>query len=188
VREVGVDAMPPVVFVTAFDEHALKAFEVHALDYLLKPVDRARFSAAIRRAKGQIRGERDRTLADRLDAALAQLGSRTHEPPQRLAIKKSGRIYLVRPDDVDWLEADGNHVRVHIGKDSHLIRDTLARVEERLPRRAFMRIHRSTIVNIARIREIQPWFQGDYVLLLTDGTRLTSGRSYRDRVRSLFGD
>jgi two-component system LytT family response regulator len=187
VREIGVDAMPPVVFVTAFDQHALKAFEVHALDYLLKPVDRARFSATIARAKGRIRGDRDRSLADRLDAALAELGRRSAEP-QRLAIKKAGRIYLVRPDDVDWLEADGNHVRVHIGKDSHLIRDTLARVEERLPRRAFMRIHRSTIVNVARIREIQPWFQGDYVLLLSDGTRLTSGRSYRDRVRSLFGD
>ena len=184
VREVGVDAMPPVVFVTAFDEHALKAFEVHALDYLLKPVDRARFAATIRRAKGQIRGDRDRFLADRLDAALAELGARRE--PHRFAIKKSGRIYLVRPEDIDWLEAEGNHVRVHIGKDSHLIRDTLARIEERLPAGAFMRIHRSTIVNVTRIREIQPWFQGDYVLLLTDGTRLTSGRSYRERVRSLF--
>jgi two-component system LytT family response regulator len=139
----------------------------------------------IRRAKGQIRGDRDRNLADRLDAALAELGGRPREP-NRLAVKKAGRIYLVRAEDVDWLEADGNHVRLHIGKDAHLIRDTLARVEERLPAGAFMRIHRSTIVNVSRIREIQPWFQGDYVLLLTDGTRLTSGRSYRERVRSLF--
>ena len=185
VREVGVDAMPLVVFITAFDEHALKAFEVHALDYLLKPVDRARFSAMIRRAKGQIRGDRDRLLADRLDAALADLGARPREP-HRLAVKKAGRIYLVRAEDIDWLEADGNHVRIHIGKDAHLIRDTLARVEDRLPAGSFMRIHRSTIVNVSRIREIQPWFQGDYVLLLTDGTRLTSGRSYRERVRSLF--
>jgi two-component system LytT family response regulator len=84
------------------------------------------------------------------------------------------------------VEADGNHVRVHVGKESHLIRETLSKLEARLPERAFMRIHRSTLVNIARIREIQPWFQGDYVLLLQDGTRLTSGRSYRDKVRSLF--
>ena len=184
-REVGVDDMPRVIFVTAYDEYAVKAFDVHALDYLLKPVDRDRFASALDRAKAEIRGEQRGALGDRLDALLAELGGRKREP-QRLAIKKAGRIFLVRPEDVDWLEAEGNHVRLHIGKESHLIRDTLGRIEQRLPVGAFMRIHRSTVVNISRVREIQPWFQGDYVLLLADGTRVTSGRSYRDRVRSLF--
>jgi two-component system LytT family response regulator len=185
VREVGAAAMPAVVFVTAFDEYALKAFDVHAFDYLLKPVDRDRFASTIRRARGRASGDDARVLGDRLEALLAEVRGRRLEP-QRLPIRKDGRIFLVRPEDIDWLEADGNHVRVHIGKESHLIRETLSKLESRLPERSFMRIHRSTLVNIARIREIQPWFQGDYVLLLTDGTRLTSGRSYRDRVRSLF--
>ena len=185
VREVGVAEMPAVVFVTAYDEYALKAFEVHAFDYLLKPVDRDRFAASLRRVRACIRGEDSRTLSDRLEALLGGLGIQRQEP-QRLPIRKDGRIFLVRPEDIDWLEADGNHVRVHVGKESHLIRETLGKLEARLPDRTFMRIHRSTLVNIARIREIQPWFQGDYVLLLADGTRLTSGRSYRDRVRSLF--
>ncbi len=185
VREVGVTQMPAVVFVTAYDEYALKAFEVHAFDYLLKPVDRDRFASTLRRARGKVRGDDARTLSIRLGALLSELGCARHEPP-RLPIRKDGRIFLVKPDDIDWLEADGNHVRVHVGKESHLIRETLSNLETRLPARSFMRIHRSTLVNIARIREIQPWFQGDYVLLLTDGTRLTSGRSYRDKVRSLF--
>ena len=185
VREIGVAEMPAVVFVTAYDEYALKAFEVHAFDYLLKPVDRERFSSTLQRARSRARGEDTRTLGVRLEALLTELGRRGQEP-QRLPIRKDGRIFLVRPEDIDWLEADGNHVRVHVGKESHLIRETLSKLESRLPERAFMRIHRSTLVNVSRIREIQPWFQGDYVLLLTDGTRLTSGRSYRDRVRSLF--
>ena len=185
VREVGASEMPAVVFVTAYDEYALKAFEVHAFDYLLKPVDRERFASTLRRARSNARGDSARSLGDRLEVLLAELGGRRQEP-QRLPIRKDGRIFLIRPEDIDWLEADGNHVRVHIGKESHLIRETLSKLESRLPERAFMRIHRSTLVNIARIREIQPWFQGDYVLLLSDGTRLTSGRSYRDRVRSLF--
>ena len=185
VREVGAAEMPAVVFVTAFDEYALKAFEVHAFDYLLKPVDRERFASTLRRARAKARGDDARSLSDRLEALLGELGGRRQEP-QRLPIRKDGRIFLVKPEDIDWLEADGNHVRVHVGKESHLIRETLSNLESRLPDRIFMRIHRSTMVNIARIREIQPWFQGDYVLLLTDGTRLTSGRSYRDRVRSLF--
>jgi two-component system LytT family response regulator len=184
-REVGASDMPPVIFVTAYDEYAVKAFDVHALDYLLKPVDRARFASALDRAKAQIRSDQREALGARLDALLLELGGRKPEP-QRLAIRKAGRIFLIRPEDIDWLEAEGNHVRVHVGKESHLIRDTLGRIEGRLPPRTFLRIHRSTVVNIARIREIQPWFQGDYVLLLTDGTRLTSGRSYRERVRSLF--
>ncbi len=185
VREVGIEAMPAVIFVTAYDEHALKAFEIHALDYLLKPVDRERFAAALRRAKTHAIADGGRGLHERLDAVLAELARQGREP-QRVAIRKDGRIFLVRPEDIDWLEADGNHVRVHVGKESHVIRETLGNLEERLPQRAFMRIHRSTIVNIARIREIQAWFQGDYVLLLNDGTRLTSGRTYRDQVRSLF--
>jgi two-component system LytT family response regulator len=179
------DRMPIVVFVTAYDEHALKAFEVHALDYLLKPVDRERFRGTVERAKEQVRRAQSADAGQRLDALLATLGDE-RRAEDRIAIKTGGRVLFVRLDDIDWIETAGNHVRVHAGKDIHQLRDTLGRLEQRLPSRKFLRIHRSTIVNIERIREIQPWFQGDHVLILRDGTRLTSGRSYRERLRAFL--
>lgn len=184
IREIGADAMPVVLFVTAYDEHALRAFEAHALDYLMKPVHRDRLARALGRAKGVIRGAQ----ANAMRAPLARLvdSLRPQAPPaDRLALRLDGRIVPVSIDQVDWIEAADDHVRIHLGKQTVEHRDTLTRLEQRLPAK-FLRIHRSTIVNIDRIRELQPWFQGDYVLILQDGTRLTTGRSYRDRVKALL--
>lgn len=185
VREVGVERMPVVIFITAYDEYALRAFEVHALAYLLKPVDRARFAETLRRAKGMLRRGGAGDLEARLAALLERTGERASSE-ERLAIKVNGRILFIRIDDIDWIEAVDNHVRLHVGPRSHLVRGTLSGLEHRLPSSRFLRTHRSQIVNVARIAEVQPWFGGDYVIILTDGTRLTSGRSYRQRVHDFL--
>lgn len=183
VREVGVDRMPSVIFVTAYDEYALRAFEVFALAYLLKPVDRQRLAEALTRAKKLTqRGSRE-DLASRLSALLEHRAEGTEN---RLAIKVNGRILFVSIDDIDYVEAMDNHVRLHLGQREYVVRATLSALEQRLMPGRFLRIHRSTIVNVKRVQEAQPWFGGDYVLILADGTRLTSGRSYRERVHEFL--
>jgi two-component system LytT family response regulator len=183
VRAIGPDRMPPVVFVTAHDQHAVDAFEVHALDYVLKPVHRARFNGAIDRVVGLIRSgsavNRSRPLAEALER-LSPSGS------ERLAIKSGERVLYLKVSDIDWIEAADDLVRLHVGKTIHEHRSTMSQIEQRLPPSRFVRIHRSTIVNIERVREFQPWFQGDWILVLADGTRLQSGKSYRKRIRELM--
>jgi len=183
VRAVWPDRMPPVVFVTAHDQHAVSAFEVHALDYVLKPVHRARFNGAIDRVIRIIRsgssGNRSRLLSE----AIERLSPTN---PDRIAIRSGDRILYLRTSDIDWIEAADDLVRLHVGKTVHDHRATMAQIEQRLPASRFIRIHRSTIVNVERIREFQPWFQGDWILVLADGTRLQSGKSYRKRIRELM--
>jgi len=181
IREVGPNAMPAVVFVTAYDEHALAAFEVHAFDYILKPVSRQRFSQAIDRVVGLIRS--DVPATDRPLAALIEAMRTERSALDRIAVKADGRVLFIRVGEIDWIEADDDLVRIHAGKAVHAHRSTLTHLEERLPASKFLRVHRSTLVNVDRIREIQPWFQGDWVLILNDGTRLHSGKSYRSKVR-----
>lgn len=182
VREIGADRMPMVIFVTAYDEYALQAFDVFALAYLLKPVSRERFASALSRARALMLGRTGDDTASRLTAFLERM-SGSRQRSDRLSIKVEGRVLFVRLDEIDWLEAADNHVRLHIGQRSHQVRGTLASFEERLPSAEFLRIHRSTLVNVRRIVEVQPWFGGDYVFILSGGTRLTSGRSYRHAVR-----
>ena len=188
VRAIGAERMPPVVFVTAYDQHALEAFEVHALDYILKPVNRARFNRAIDRVVRLVRAE----PAARNSAPLAQLveelaGAAGGRPASdRLAVKVGDRVLYLKLAEVDWVEAADDVVRIHSGRHVYEHRSTLSQLEQRLPANRFMRIHRSTIVNVERIREFQPWFQGDWILVLADGTRLQSGKSYRQRVRDLI--
>jgi two-component system LytT family response regulator len=183
VRAIGPERMPPVVFVTAHDQHAVDAFEVHALDYVLKPVHRARFNSAIDRVIGLIRSgaatNRGRLLAEALDRLSPGVSD-------RLAIRSGDRVLYLRVSDIDWIEAADDLVRLHVGKTIHDHRATMSQIEQRLPSSRFVRIHRSTIVNIERIREFQPWFQGDWILVLADGTRLQSGKSYRKRIRELM--
>lgn len=178
--------MPYVIFVTAYDQYAVKAFEVYALDYLLKPFDRERFQKALDRAKSQIRRDRSSSLSQGILSLLEELkgGSRHLE---RLVIKHSGRVQLLKTQDIDWIEADGNYVRVHAGKDAHLLRETIGGLETQLHPRKFMRIHRSTIVNLDRIRELQPWFHGEYRIILRDGTELMLSRSYREKLNEVLG-
>ena len=179
-------ALPVVIFVTAHDRYAVKAFEVHAFDYLLKPFDKARFAAALDRAKTQVRQGNAATISERLQQLL-----QTVEPRRpgldRLMIKSSGRIYFVRVEDVDWIEAAGNYVRLHVGKEDHLLRESLTALEKKLDPAHFVRIHRSTIVNLERIREIQPAFHGDYVVIMESGAELALSRSCREKLEESLG-
>jgi two-component system LytT family response regulator len=178
VEAIGVARMPAVVFVTAYDEHALRAFDVHAVDYVLKPIDRHRFRTAVERARRRLAdapGQLDRRIA----AALGELGRPAPDYAKRLAIKGDGRLILVDVDEVDRLEAAGNYVEVHSGARHHLLRETMASLEGRLDPARFVRVSRSSIVNAERVRELQPMFNGDFVVVLRDGTKLPGSRRYR---------
>jgi two-component system LytT family response regulator len=183
---VGPERMPNVIFVTAYDEYALKAFEYHALDYLLKPFNRARFQQTLKHARASLERRRAGDLGRRL---LALVNDIKPEAPrlERLVVKSGGRVFFLRTDDIDWIEAAGNYVRLHLGEESHLFRETMNRMETRLDARRFVRIHRSRIVNTERIKELQPWFNGEYVVILRNGTRLTLSRGYRDRLQDQVG-
>ena len=187
IEAVGAKQMPYVIFVTAYDEHALRAFEVSALDYLLKPIDGGRFSEALERARSRIRGETLDAVSERLHGMMAALRvERKHL--ERLSIKSAGRITFLSVDEIDWIEAADNYVHVHAGRVSHLLHATMSSLESRLDPNKFLRIHRSTIVNVGRIKELQPMFHGEYRIILKDGTRLTSGRSYRENLQKLLND
>ena len=178
------DRAPFVVFVTAYDEFALRAFDVHALDYLLKPFDRERFGKTVDRVRDHFRA------GDAISSRLVSLIESVRDAPRRvdrLVVKDGGRVFFLRTSDIDRIEAAGNYVSVHTAAKNHLVRDTMGKMEERLDPATFIRIHRSTIVQIDRIRELQPDFNGDFAVLLEDGTRLSLGRSYRDRVQAQLG-
>jgi two-component system LytT family response regulator len=177
---IGPDAVPGVVFVTAHDAYALRAFEAHAVDYLLKPFDRARLRESVDRAI-RLAGSDD--LHRRLAELVADVVRR--RPLRRLVVRSSGRIYFVGVHEIDWLEAAGHYVTLHVGRDTHLIRDTMSRLEARLDPDRFARIGRGTIVNIDAIREIRPAFHGDLDVVVKTGVRLRASRSYAARLRDL---
>ncbi|HUD73384.1 MAG TPA: LytTR family DNA-binding domain-containing protein [Dongiaceae bacterium] len=178
--------LPAVIFVTAYDRYALRAFEVHALDYLLKPVRESRFREAIAEARRRLAADRRRDETERLAGLLA--GIALPDPrPRRLAVKVDGRIEFVEPDDLEWIESEGNYIRLHLGRRTCLVRETLTEMEARLDPARFMRIHRSAIVNIDRIRDLRPWFTGEYIVRLQGGRELTLTRRYRDNLRRLIG-
>jgi two-component system LytT family response regulator len=182
---VGVDRMPVVIFVTAYDQYALRAFDVHALDYLLKPVDAERFASALQRARKQIEHHNLRDLNQRLQTFLDDVRAK-QKFTERLVIKSGGRIFFLNVQEIDWIEAADNYVRLHVGRDSHLLRETMNHLEKRLDPDHFLRVHRSRIINIRQIKELQPLFRGEYDIMLQDGTRLESGRGYRDKLQKLF--
>ena len=182
---VGVDRMPVVIFVTAYDKYALRAFDVHALDYLLKPVDAERFASALQRARKQIEHHSVQDLNQRLQTFLDDVRAK-QKFTERLVIKSGGRIFFLNVQEIDWIEAADNYVRLHVGRDSHLLRETMNHLEKRLDPDHFLRVHRSRIINIRQIKELQPLFRGEYDIMLQDGTRLESGRGYRDKLQKLF--
>ena len=181
------EGLPPVIFITAYDHYAVRAFEFHALDYLLKPFDRERFRAAIDRAKRQIRRENGGALDARILALLEQMREQPRYT-ERLVVKTGGRVFFLNADEIDWVEAEGNYVSIHAGKKSYLLRETISGIEAQLDPRHFVRIHRSAVVNINRIKELQPWSHGEYHVILHDGTQLTLSRSYRDNLQSALGN
>jgi two-component system LytT family response regulator len=178
---------PAIVFVTAHDDHALKAFEIHALDFLLKPFDEARFEKTLSRARRHVRQSRD-TVDARLLALLEDLRSerRGTRHSDRLIVKSGGRVFFLRTEEIDWVEAAGNYVRLHARSESHLLRESMKNMEARLDPNTFVRIHRSAIVNIDRVKELEPWFHGEYIVIMRDGTRLTASRVYSDRLSALI--
>jgi two-component system, LytTR family, response regulator len=186
IESVGAGRMPFVIFVTAFDRYALRAFDVHALDYLLKPFDRDRFRDALVRARERIERSANGDLERRLLAIVNDLKP-APQPLERFVIKSGGRVFFLRAEDIEWIEAAGNYVKLHVGAETHVFRETMNSLEARLNPSVFFRIHRSHIVNIERVRELQPWFNGEYVVFLTSGARLTLSRGYREKLQDRIG-
>jgi two-component system, LytTR family, response regulator len=180
----GEAAPPAVIFVTAYDQFAVRAFEVHAVDYLLKPFDRDRFQAALGRAVSRLRTPQPGESPQPLAGLLAEVRA-PETPATRLAVKTEGRVLLIKTADVDWVEAADNYVVLHVGPHTHMLRETMTSIEARLDPARFLRISRSVIVNIEQVKELQPLFHGEHLVLLRDGTKLTLSRSHRDKLKAL---
>ena len=181
IEAIGVDRMPATVFVTAYDEYAVRAFEVQALDYLLKPFGRQRFQSALERARRHLERERQGEMAGRL-AELLRTG-RQESTGERLLVKSGGRVSFVDVESIDWVEAEGNYVRIYAGEHVHLMRETMSGLIEKIGPHRFFRIHRSRIVNIKRVKELLIAGGGDYQVVLLDGTKLGLSRLYRDALQ-----
>jgi two-component system, LytTR family, response regulator len=189
-------SLPVVVFVTAHPNHAVRAFGVRAIDYLLKPVDSERLHEAIARARTHWENVRKSELADRVMGILrnadrgepaSESSSHGESTPARIPVRRDGSIQFVTPTEIDWIEAAGDSVRIHAGKATHLVRKSMGDMLAMLDGRIFLRIHRSTIVNIDRVRELQPYFHGEYVVVLRDGSKLKLSRGYRNSLSRLLG-
>ena len=185
ITEVGTDKMPPVIFVTAFDDYAVSAFEFGAFDYLLKPVDHVRFHQTLDRARKRLREPAQPGVANQLGALLRKLDERDASSG-RIGVKVNGRILFLDPDEIYWIQARDDLARIHLAEVAYDVREPLSHLEARLPRDRFLRVHRSTIVNTRHVREAQPFDQGDQLLLLRNGKRITTGRSYRKAVQEFL--
>jgi two-component system LytT family response regulator len=183
IEAIGVDRMPLTVFVTAYDEYAVRAFDVQALDYLLKPFGRHRFQSALDRARRHVARERRGEMAERLTQLLRGGRSPQSSGGDRLLIKSGGRVSFVDVDQIDWVEAEGNYVRIHAGDQVHVMRETMHRLVERIGPHRFFRTHRSRIVNIDRVKELLIAGGGDYQVVLHDGTKIGLSRLYRDALQ-----
>lgn len=175
------DARPLIIFVSAYDDYAVRAFEVQAFDYLLKPFDGRRLLESLARAKARIEQQRA-GVPDSQVVELLKSITRQQRAPDRIAIRNNGRVLFVKLTDIDWVEASDNYVCLHCGKDTHVVRETMNELESRLDPAQFLRVHRSAIVNLDRIKELQPWFRGDYRVILRDGTELTLTRTHREKL------
>ena len=178
--------MPHVVFVTAFDRYAIRAFEVHALDYLLKPFDRKRFQEALNRGKTHVTQDRMHSQKVELKALFQEITKGTGYL-ERLVFKSQGKVFFLNTDEIDWIEAQGKYELVHAGHQSHLVREGMGKLEAELDPKKFVRIHKSTIVNIDRISHLQPLFHADFRVYLRNGTVLTISRRYREKLEQVLG-
>jgi two-component system LytT family response regulator len=174
---------PAVIFVTAYDQFAIRAFEVCALDYLLKPFDRERFAKALARGRAECERRSASDLDTRLQSLLTELRGRNKQYLDRIVVRAGGRVLFLRVDELDWVESAGNYVRLHAGAEEYLYRETMSRMEEALDPGKFARIHRSTIVNVERVKELHPLFRGDYTVVLRSGRQLTLSKAYRERLK-----
>ncbi len=192
IEEIGAENMQAaVVFVTAFDEHAIRAFEINALDYLLKPVDPERFKKTLERVREQIKNQQSGQLDEKLSALLRDVESLkekdvSREPLRRVVIKENGRVFFLDASEIDWISAEGNYVGLHTKNKIHLLRETMDGIERKLNAHEFLRLRRSTIVRIEQIKELQPLFKGEFVVVLKDGTKLSTSRRYRQNLNALL--
>jgi two-component system LytT family response regulator len=185
-ESIGIERLPQIIFTTAYEQYAIRAFELHALDYLLKPFDQARFKDAIKYARERFRSERENDDRTQISAMLENIKNK----PQyldRLIIKSGGRITFLRTDDINWVQADDKYVHLHTSNARPMVRQTLSAMEAQLDPKKFRRVHRSAIVNVEQIKELQPLFSGEYSILLHDGTKLTLSRNYRDKLFERLG-
>ena len=176
------EEIPAVVFVTAFDQYAVRAFETQAVDYLMKPFSRERVEEAVRRVRELVKGKSLEDFRESI-AKIVEKMRRDRSYPEWVLLKAEGKNVFVKVRDIDWIESSRNNVRIHVGSTLYLLHETTSAIASRLDPKRFLRIHRSAIVNIERIRELHPWFNGDYAVILRDGTQLTLSASYRDRLR-----
>jgi two-component system LytT family response regulator len=186
--EIPPEEMPVVIFTSAYDQYAIRAFEANALDYLLKPFDQERLHHALERARSELRKARDREITHRILNLLSQVRSvvlPTSGPDSRLVIKANGRVVFLDLDSIEWVEAAANYVRLNVGKESYLFRETISRISERLDANHFIRIHRSTIVNVRKIKELIPVNSGEYVVVLKSGRELSCSRGYRAALQGI---
>jgi two-component system, LytTR family, response regulator len=186
--EIPAEEMPVVIFTTAYDQYAIRAFEANALDYLLKPFDQERLHHAVERAQSMLSKERDRAITHRILSLLSQVRSVTPsaaQSDQRLVIRANGRVVFLDLDNIEWVEAAANYVRLNVGKESYLFRETISRISERLDANLFVRIHRSTIVNVRKIKELIPVNSGEYVVVLKSGRELSCSRGYRAALQEI---
>lgn len=188
IETVGTEKMPPVIFVTAYDQFALKAFEVHALDYVLKPVDPERLRDAVERARRHRERDRMADLSGPLDQLLRYVRERPGAPAftKRIVVKERGKIFFVDVAEIAWIESVGNYVELHAGRNKHLLRQTMNELEQKLDPQQFVRIRRSAMVNVRHVKEFRPFFKGSHQVILKDGAELTSSRRYRHKLQTLF--
>lgn len=191
VESIGWDVFPHVIFITAHDRYAIQAFEVNALDYLLKPIDDERFDVALQRARESLARDRDSDFGRRLSSVFSQLpggasGTRHKNRSDRLVVRSGGRVVFVKTAEIDWVEASGDYVTLHVGKKSWLLRETISEIERKLEAAGFTRIHRSTIVNLERVAEMRALDNGEYRVFLRDGTELKLSRNYRHALQRLI--
>jgi len=186
IEAVGPANMPPVVFVTAYDQFALQAFETHALGYLLKPFDQRQFREVFQHAQVYLQADEAKELSERLTDLLKRLGGNKYY--SRLVVRTAGRICFVSVKDIDWIEASGNYVELHLGAEKYLLRCPLHVLEQRIDPDQFVRVHRSGIVNVDRVKEIQPYFQGTHVIILKSGVKIIASRGGMQRLQGMLGE
>jgi two-component system LytT family response regulator len=176
------EEIPAVVFVTAFDQYAVRAFEAQAVDYLMKPFSKERVEEAVRRVRELVKGKSLEDFRESISKIVEKI-RRDRSFPEWVLLKSDGKNVFVKVKDIDWIESSRNNVRIHVGPTIYLLHETTSAIASRLDPKKFLRIHRSAIVNIERIKELHPWFNGDYAVILRDGTQLTLSSSYRDRLK-----
>ncbi len=186
-QQLPTNPLPGIIFITAYDEFALRAFEFHALDYLLKPYDRERFQKSVAHARATLRSTTETETTTQQIKLLLNSIQQNSNKLERLIVKTNGRIIFLRIEEIDWMEAAGNYVKLHVGNETHLIRETMNGLEQQLNPLKFIRIHRSTIINIEKIKELEPYFNGEYKVILSNNIQLILSRNYRENFTTVLG-